>query len=145
MGNLCVGGSRDAQEVNSPNHENHVIARQILEKRNELRNAAGVPQNQYDYVLNAAPEELRNRYNSLFTATNNSIRMADVIHDYLAEISRVHPGVITPQSTLTDLNEKIEAWTAMRTSIEAHMRSNGAPYTAVIGPSGSRRIGFQTF
>ncbi|WP_288409719.1 hypothetical protein [uncultured Herbaspirillum sp.] len=145
MGNLCVGGSRDAQGVDSPSHENHVVAAQILAKRNELRNAAGVPQNQYDYVLNAAPEDLRHRYNTLFAATNHSIRMADVIHDYLTEISRVHPGVITPQSTLTDLNEKIEAWTAMRNSIEAYMRSNGTPYTAVIGPSGSRRIGFQTF
>ncbi|ALU89461.1 hypothetical protein [Herbaspirillum rubrisubalbicans] len=145
MGNLCVGGSRGAQEVDSPNHENHILAAQILEKRNELRNAAGVTQIQYEYVVNTAPEELRNRYNSLFTATNNSLRMADVIHDYLAEISRVHPGVITPQSTLTDLNEKIEAWTAMRTSIEAHMRSNGNPHTMVLGPGNSRWVGYQQF
>ncbi|MCP1572480.1 MULTISPECIES: hypothetical protein [Herbaspirillum] len=144
MGNFCVGSSSGANAVSSPDHEVTISAAQILEKRNELQNSAGLPQDQYDFVSNQAPGGLRDRYNRLFRETTNSLQMADMQYAFIARTSYVNPE-ITPAETLDDLNNKIQAWADMREALVTAMESHIDPYRQVLNPSGSRRIGYQTF
>ncbi|MBP1313365.1 type III effector [Herbaspirillum huttiense F1] len=145
MGNyLCVGGSSGTHEVSSPTHQESDAATQILQRRNELQNSAGLPRDQYDFVIYRAPGGIRDRYNRLFRDTTTTLQTADMHYAYLTGASTIHSGHRV-ENILSDLNSRIEAWSDMREALVTAMEHNVEPYREVINPSGSRRIGFQTF
>ncbi|MDR9837803.1 type III effector [Herbaspirillum huttiense] len=145
MGNyFCVGGSSGTHEVSSPAHQESDVATQILQQRNALQNSAGLPQDQYQFVMYRAPGGIRDRYNRLYRETTATLQIADMHHAYLTGASTVHSGHRV-ENILSELNSRIEAWADMREALVTAMENEVEPYREVINPSGSRRIGFQTF
>ncbi|RMT90462.1 type III effector, partial [Pseudomonas savastanoi] len=101
MGNICVGGSSMAHQVNSPDRasnnsnddNNDVSSGQLLNVRHALADAAGLTREQHAFISNDAPASLRSRHNALYSQTQHTFHMADMQHRYMTGESGVNPGM----------------------------------------------------
>ncbi|EFW77704.1 hypothetical protein ALP26_200130 [Pseudomonas savastanoi pv. glycinea] len=152
MGNICVGGSRMAHQVNSPDRvsnnsgdDSNVTANQLLNVRHQLADAAGVPRDQHEFITNQAPQALQNRFNRLYNHTQRTLQMADIQHRYMTGASSVNPGML-PHENVQSMRDDMSAWSDMREALqhamEVHTGIPASPerFVTTINPSGSIRM-----
>ncbi|WP_081023300.1 type III effector [Pseudomonas amygdali] len=153
MGNICVGGSSMAHQVNSPDRasnnsnddNNDVSSGQLLNVRHALADAAGLTREQHAFISNDAPASLRSRHNALYSQTQHTFHMADMQHRYMTGESRVNPGM-RPHQNVSEMRSAISDWNDMREAIQhameihADMPESPDRYAATMNPSGSMRM-----
>lgn len=152
MGNICVGGSRMAHQVNSPGRvsnnsgdDNHITSSQLLNVRHQLAETAGLPRDQHEFINNQAPQSLRNRFNRLYNHTQQTMQMADMQHRYMTGASGINPGML-PHDNVEAMRNDMSAWSDMREALEhamgVHSEIPASPerFLTTINPSGSVRM-----
>ncbi|RMV06389.1 hypothetical protein ALP18_200241 [Pseudomonas amygdali pv. myricae] len=148
MGNICVGGSSMAHQVNSPDRVNNSsgdnqndIVGEIINLRHQLSEAVNLPQHQVDFLNNEAPPSLRDNYRGLDRATRNDILVADMHHRRLTQ-GGPHPATST-QDSINNMQTRVSAWHDMNEALDHAMQvHNYIPpqYVPTINPSGSIRM-----
>lgn len=152
MGNICVGGSRMAHQVNSPDRvsnnsgdEGNVTSSQLLSVRHQLAESAGLPRDQHEFVSSQAPQSLRNRYNNLYSHTQRTLDMADMQHRFMTGASGINPGML-PHENVDDMRSAITDWSDMREALQhamgihADIPPSPERFVATMNPSGSIRM-----
>ncbi|RMV97377.1 hypothetical protein ALP01_200117 [Pseudomonas caricapapayae] len=152
MGNICVGGSSMAHQVNSPDRvsnnsgdDDHVTSSQLLSARHQLAESAGLPRDQHEFVSSQAPQSLRNRYNNLYSRTQRTLDMADMQHRYMTGASGINPGML-PRDNIDEMRSAVSEWSDMREALQhamgvhADMPESPERFATTINPSGSIRM-----
>lgn len=152
MGNICVGGSRMAHQVNSPDRvsnnsgdEDNVTSNQLLSVRRQLAESAGLPRDQHEFISSQAPESLRSSYNNLYSHTQRTLDFADMQHRFMTGASGINPGML-PRENVDDMRSAITDWSDMREALQhamgihADIPPSPERFVTTINPSGSIRM-----
>ncbi|EGH05273.1 MULTISPECIES: hypothetical protein [Pseudomonas syringae group] len=127
MGNICVGGSSMAHQVNSPDRvsnsageDNQTTSLDLRNLRLRLAESTDLPPNEHAFLGRGGSESLRTQYNNLRRQTDRNLDAADIEHRHMTGMSRVSSG--TPLSELVNtLESNIAAWGQMRGNLQREM------------------------
>ncbi|MCF5715841.1 hypothetical protein [Pseudomonas tremae] len=148
MGNICVGGSSMAHQVNSPDRvsnnsddPNHVTPDQFLSVRHQLVDSSGLTREQNYFINHRGSLSLRSSHNNLYERTQRMLDRATIQHRFMSGLSVLSLGS-QPHEDVAKMREYISEWSNMRISVQNEMNANSdssESYAQITNPDGLDR------